>query len=63
MRHFEGMNTRASHYRYTIDTEINPYISIGSSCRTNTDDDDNDGDGDGPQKQRLFRTQNYLFHT
>jgi len=31
---------RYSHYRYTIDTEINQYVSIRSSCYTSTDDGD-----------------------
>jgi len=31
---------RYSHYRYTTDTEINRYVSILSSCRTDTDNGD-----------------------
>jgi len=31
---------RYSHYRYTIDTDVNRYVSIRSSCCINTDDGD-----------------------
>ena len=31
---------RYSQYRYSIDTDINRYVSIRSSCRTDTDDGD-----------------------
>jgi len=31
---------RNSHYRYTIDTEMNGYVSIRSSCCIDTDDSD-----------------------
>jgi len=44
-----------NHYRYTIDTEINLYVSIRSSCCTDTDD------GDRRKKQRLFRNQIYYL--
>ena len=48
---------RYSQYRYSINTDINRYVSIRQSCCTDTDD------GDSCKKHRLFRTQNYLFHT
>ena len=48
---------RYSQYRYSIDTDINRYVSIRPSCCIDTDD------GDSCKKQGLFRTQNYSFHT
>ena len=48
---------RYNQYRYSIDIEINRYVSIRSSCRTDTDD------GDSCKTQRIFRTQNNCFQT
>jgi len=48
---------RYSRYQYSIDTDIIQYVSIWPSCCTDTDD------GDSCKNQRIFRTQNYLFHT
>ena len=31
-----GLGDRPSHYQYTVDTEVNRYVSIRSSCCTDT---------------------------
>ena len=37
---FQCKSYEELHYRYTIDTEINRYVSIRSSCCIDTDDGD-----------------------
>ena len=51
---FQCKSYEELHYRYTIDTEINRYVSIRSSCCTDTDD------GDSPLKTTTIPEQNLL---
>ena len=46
---------RYSHYRYSIDTEINRYVSIRSSCCTDTDD------GDSRKKTIIIESSANIF--
>ena len=49
---------RYSHYRYTFDTEINRYVSIGSSCRADKDEGDRHPPPQNKKEQKEKQNKN-----